>query len=123
MAPRCGAALDAVNTAITTYPTQLDVNQRKKMKHLLALSLFVPVLGFAAPQFEASGEGVKVVVHSEKCALKEISNLPYRATWTEKGKTTEGCAGPHPIGVVLFYFADKTIVVVPMQEFVKVTGA
>lgn len=77
---------------------------------------------YAEPMARAEGNGVVVTVYSEKCALKEVVNLPQRATWTENGKTTEGCAGIHPLGLVLLYFADKTVVPHPMQAFVPVTG-
>lgn len=63
-----------------------------------------------------------VTIYTEPCTLKEVQNLPQRATWVEGGKTIEGCAGMHPAGAVMFYFADKTVVVHPMSAFVSVTG-
>lgn len=91
---------------------------------LLVLLLSMFVLNVAAePTHKASGEGVEIVIHSDKCAFKEIvGNLPFRATWTEKGKTYEGCGGVNN-GVAVFYFTDKTVVVIPAQYFVRVVGA
>lgn len=104
------------------------------MSHNIVLSLrilfwFVVLLfvaSFAFGQtFQAEGDGVRVVVYAnEACSIPAVSNLPYKATWTENGKTVEGCAGIHPMGVVLLYFgADKTVVMIPRQQFVRVTGA
>jgi hypothetical protein len=63
------------------------------------------------------------VVYTEDCAVKEVANLPKRATWTEKGKTYEGCAGMSPLGLVMFYFReDRSVAVVPASQFVKVTN-
>jgi hypothetical protein len=86
------------------------------------LGLISPNLG-AEPQFKATADGVEIYLHNEKCAVKEISNLPNRATWVENGKTTEGCFGGHPdYPVVIFYFADRTAVILHKQAFSKVTG-
>lgn len=76
----------------------------------------------AEPLFQAQApDGVVITLHSEKCALKEVTNLPARITWEEKGKVTEGCFGAKA-GVVIFYFADKTVGVIPVQVFEKVIG-
>ena len=93
------------------------------MKRLLAFLIIVCPQAFAAPLFQAESQGIKVIVYDEPCALPEITNLPRRATWTEDGRVTEGCAAAHPMGVVMLYFADKTVVVVATQAFVRVTGA
>lgn len=92
----------------------------------ISFLLFLLMLGavgyaFAEPAYEAENEGVKVMAHSGKCVLKEITNLPHKATWTEKGKVTEGCFGIQR-GLVILYFADKTVVVIPASMFVRVTG-
>jgi hypothetical protein len=84
-----------------------------------------PTLALADPVLAAEQNGVRIVIHSENCKYKGVvSNLPKRATWTEKGKTFEGCAGVVPqLGMTMFYFsADKTIAVVPMEMFAPVTG-
>jgi hypothetical protein len=79
---------------------------------------------YAGPLFQAEAEGVKIVVYDEPCKLAVVTNLKYRATWQEKGKTYEGCVGGHPhFPVIMGYFADRTVVVLPTEMFVRVTGA
>lgn len=91
---------------------------------LLGLLLVWAVSVTAEPTHKASGNGVEIVIHSEPCAMKSIvSNLPQRATWQEGTKIYEGCGGFHPMGVALFYFADKTVVPLPLSFFVRVVGA
>jgi hypothetical protein len=78
---------------------------------------------FAEPMAAVEQEGIRVVVYTEDCQLPEVKNLPKRATWTEKGKTIEGCAGLMPqMGMVLFYFADKTVFPMPAQMFQPVSN-
>lgn len=91
---------------------------------LLATLLFGlwPSLVFAEPVLQVTTpEGIVITLHSDKCELKEISNLPYRITWDEKGKTTEGCFGAKG-GMVIFYFQDKTVGIIPTHVFEKVLG-
>lgn len=76
---------------------------------------------YAEPVMEASEDGVRIVLHNDKCALKEIANLPYKAVWHEKGQEVEGCWGGRPdAGAVIFYFADKTVALAPIQKFKRV---
>jgi hypothetical protein len=92
------------------------------MKKLLAwLIIFCPN-ALAEPVYEAAGDGVRIVIHSEECALKEITNLPRRATWHEGSKMVEGCAG-NANGIAVFWFADRTVVALPGQMFNRVVGA
>ena len=78
----------------------------------------------AAPIYRAEAEGVVITLYDEDCKLPEVSNLKKRATWKEKGKTYEGCAGQHPAyPIVMAYFSDKTVVVLPIDIFAPVTGA
>jgi hypothetical protein len=78
----------------------------------------------ADPLFQATGDGARIVLTNEPCKLPEVTNLPYRATWEEKGKTFEGCYGARPdAGVVVAYFSDKTAVAIPFQAFTKIQGA
>lgn len=78
----------------------------------------------AEPMAAAEQGNVRVVVYTEDCALTNVvENLTKRATWTENGKTLEGCAGIFPqVGMVLFYFTDKTMFPVPMQIFSRVSN-
>ena len=73
----------------------------------------------AAPVAQATGPGGEVItITDEPCKLASIVDLPYRATWKEKGKTFEGCAAPHPSGLVVMYFKeDRSIALVPVRMF------
>lgn len=79
---------------------------------------------YAEPLFEArTNRGTALItIHSEPCALKEVVvNLPQRATWVEGGQVYEGCAGVRPdYGLVIVYFADKTVGLIPANVFAKV---
>lgn len=77
----------------------------------------------AEPIYEASAGGVRIVVYKEKCTLEAVTNLPWRAVWFQDGNEIEGCIGAKDeLVVVVAYFADKTIVVLPMEIFRKVIG-
>lgn len=71
----------------------------------------------------AEAGGIRITLYSEHCKLTDqVSNLPYRATWTEEGKTVEGCVGLDPqLRLFRFWFADKSVVAIPMQVFNRVT--
>lgn len=92
---------------------------------IVLLSLLAFACAVFSATYQAEGEGVKVTVYSdEKCKLTQVTNLPLRATWTERGLTHEGCAGIDPrAGLVVCYWADKTVVVIPSHNFVRVQGA
>jgi hypothetical protein len=95
------------------------------MKSVLILGLIVLTLGTAnaEPKFQAQLEGIRVLLHSDKCELKEITNLPFKAEWVEKGQVLQGCWKPNgEVGTVDFYFSDKTAFSMPAQMFRKVTG-
>lgn len=78
----------------------------------------------ALPIFQAEADGIRIVLTDEDCKLTAVENLKKRATWTEKGKTFEGCYGIHPLfPIVMAYFADKTVVVFPNEVFQRVSGA
>lgn len=68
--------------------------------------------------------GATVVLHDERCRIKTLINLPFRATWVEKDKTFEGCYVPRPeAGMVLFYFDDGSVGYIPFQMLRKAVGA
>lgn len=96
------------------------------MKYLLLLAailFLVPLPLSAEPLFRVTTpDGVVITLHKDKCELKEVVNLPQHATWDEKGKTYTGCWGFNPIGVVMLYFSDKTVGVIPASAFSKVAG-
>lgn len=64
--------------------------------------------------------GAVVTLYDEPCKLS-AADLPYRATWSEGGKTLEGCFSVNGIGLVLAYFSDRTIAGIPVKLFKKVT--
>lgn len=79
----------------------------------------------AEPMFQVRQGDVVITLHSEECALKEVSNLPRRATWTEGGKVYEGCFGVQPAmeAVMMYFVGDKSVAVAPVSIFQKVVGA
>lgn len=92
---------------------------------VLVLSTFVPNLR-AEPMYSTEADGATVTLHSEPCQLTNVvTNLPRRATWSEKGKVFEGCWAARPdAGLVVLYFSgDKTVGIAPMQAFQRVTNS
>lgn len=92
----------------------------------------VPILGMllfalpaiADPLYIAKHEDTVVVLYSTPCKLDSVSNLKRRATWQDKNGSHEGCWGSSPqMGLVILYFADKTVVAMPTQFFEKASGA
>ena len=73
---------------------------------------------FAKPVGILINEGITIALFDEPCALSQVSNLPYRATWTENGKTFAGCFSLRPdVGAVVAYFTDGSVALIPMQAF------
>jgi hypothetical protein len=109
--------------------SQLGLNKDATVINRLWLTWFLAIVFFivmglflsahAAPVAQANGPGGEVItITDEPCKLTDIVDMPHRATWTEKGKTFEGCAAPHPAGVVVLYFKDdKSIALVPIRMF------
>lgn len=84
------------------------------MRKLLILSLLVAAPVVAAPVGVAPVEGGSAVIfHDDACKLKV--QLPYRVVWQERGKATEGCYGVHPFGIIVAYFEDGSIALIPPQ--------
>ena len=84
-----------------------------------------PAATFAQPMFTAKdGGGAVVTFFNDECELKgEVTNLPYKATWTEKGKVFQGCWGlSGDKSQFMGYFDDKSVVAVPVQMLERVTG-
>ena len=91
---------------------------------VLALGLFLALVvrnAHAKPTHIAQDGPVTVTIHDDKCALSAVV-MPYRATWKEGDKTYEGCVGAHPAGLLIFYFSDKSIVLLAPQAFQRVSG-
>lgn len=90
----------------------------------IALAMVVK-LARAEPIAQAKAGNVVITVYNEKCTHQDaITNLPMRATWEENGKVYDGCVGAIPqLGVAMFWFTDKTMAVVPIEMFAKLTNA
>jgi len=84
---------------------------------IIAVGLLLLCAGlWAAPIAVANAPGVTVTLFDEKCKLPAIKNLPLRATWTQNGKTNEGCFGGFTeAGAIGLYFDDGTVAVIPAQ--------
>ena len=88
----------------------------------LLFGLWSPLV-FSEPQFQAQVQtGQIITLFDEKCSLTEITNLPFRLTWTDQGKVTEGCFGVRDGMVVMYFSADKTVGLAPTEVFRKVLG-
>jgi hypothetical protein len=79
----------------------------------------------AEPKFQAKDKEAVITLWSDPCEVKEVQNLPFKATWVEGAKTFTGCWGPRPdVGAVLFYFKeDGSVGIAPIQAFKPVVGA
>ena len=98
-----------------------------KLPWYLTIFVFLtcwPAAVFSQPIFQLKAQdGPVITLYDEKCALPNVSNLPYRAVWNEKGQTFEGCWMPRPdMGVVVGFFSDLTAVAMPIRGFERVTG-
>lgn len=80
----------------------------------------------AEPRYAAAGDnGAVITLYDDPCELKEqITNLPYKATWSEAGKQFDGCWAPvQQLGIVQMWFTDKTAFPVPVRVLKPVQGA
>jgi hypothetical protein len=78
---------------------------------------------YAEPRFQVVANGARVVLFDDKCAVSAVTNLPYKATWEEKGKVYQGCWGARPeAGIVMFYFDDRSVGIIPIQELTAIRG-
>jgi hypothetical protein len=90
---------------------------------LFAIAATWPTKAHADPRFQVEADGAKVVLYDDKCAVAAVANLPYKATWEEKGKVFQGCWGARPdAGVVMFYFDDKSVGLIPISGLTPVVG-
>lgn len=91
---------------------------------LLALSPSARADTAVAQVMSREGKTVVVVTIDDKpCALDAVKNLPSHSTWKEVGKQEiEGCWGLSLSGVVVIYYADKTIATIPARDFVVLPG-
>jgi hypothetical protein len=93
------------------------------MTHLfLLLALFFSTPAQAEVVYTARDQDGKVVeLTNEPCMLPAVANLSRRAVWREPGKVYEGCYGAQ-FGAVVMYFADRTVIIAPMNAFTRVLG-
>ena len=75
--------------------------------------------------FQTQKEGIVLMIYDEPCAFTDTVAMPFKATWTQEGKTLEGCWLPRPdVKVLLFYFpSDKSVFPVHMSLFQRLTDA
>lgn len=86
----------------------------------VCIAIIVP-LARAAPVAVLRQGDLVLTLTDEPCALPAIANLPSRVVWVEKGETIEGCYGRRG-ETILFYFADLTVIDIPMQAFRLAVG-
>jgi hypothetical protein len=87
---------------------------------LLLLLLALPV--HAKDIAQATDRGVVVTLTDEPCTLNAVSNLPYRATWAQDGKTSEACFALMGPFVVLYFQVDSTVGLAQTSDFKMLTG-
>ncbi len=90
----------------------------------LLVILAAPLFAYSEPRYHFGTTNLSITLHDELCGMKdEVTNLPRRAVWKDKGVETEGCWGfSEQFGLVLMYFKDKTATALPAALFTKVTG-
>jgi len=87
----------------------------------LVLGLLLSASSLAAVVAQSSAGTVRVILTDEPCKLPVVTNLPFRAQWLEGKEKFEGCWAPSSAApVVMAYFDDKTVAVIPMQFFQEV---
>lgn len=92
-------------------------------KLLLVLLLCLACPSNAAVLATAASHGLVISVTDEACTLKQVSNLPFRATWRDGRKVYEGCYSVFAEGqAVAAYFDDGSVAVIPVAAFKPVTG-
>lgn len=90
---------------------------------LIALSVGLPMVAFAAPIAVAKDGQTAITLYNEPCRLTVV-DLPSRATWVEAGVVDEGCFGTHPeYPIVVLYFDDRSIVILLKNVFTPLSGA
>ena len=98
------------------------MNHFPSVRKMVVLILWLLCGGaFAEPIAVVSQGALVLTLTDEPCALPAIANLPHRAIWVEKGETIEGCwrwRGE----TVLFYFADRTVMDLPVLVFRRAEG-
>jgi hypothetical protein len=91
---------------------------------LLIVIFCWPSIVLSEPRFRGEGQGIVVTLYDDKCELDNVTNLPFKATWQENGKTTEGCwsIAFDRERINTFFVDDKSVVSFPPSMFTKLTG-
>ena len=103
------------------------LNRSRGMSRLTLLVILaaLPFYSNSAPIAVFGTAELTITLDDDECAFKaQVTNLPKRAIWNENGNIVEGCFGVNQqLGIVNFYFADKTVASIPVQYFHRVRGA
>jgi hypothetical protein len=90
---------------------------------LLIVAFCWPSIVFASPRYSVEAQGAVITLTDDPCELDAVKNLPYKATWVEDGKTFQGCFAPRPeVQLVVAYFDDRTVALIPFQALKKLEG-
>ena len=94
---------------------------RKVFLVLAALLYSTLVYSFEVARVDIGS--TRISLYNEPCAFSSIINLPGRAVWLDKNKIYKGCFGVDQVlGVVVLYFMeDRSITILPLDQFVKVS--
>lgn len=91
------------------------------MKWLVLVLCLVGFSVHSKPIAQMTDGQVTVTVTDEPCKLMSlVTNLQGRATWTEKGKTTEGCYGINGQIAIFYWEVDKTVSILNLGHFQRV---
>lgn len=94
-----------------------------RLRVVFLIALFLLVLGWATnshakPIVAAIQGDVTVTLTDEKCKLKAVSNMPNRAVWRDSKGLSEGCFQVRPeVGLIVAYFDDGAVALIPMAHF------
>lgn len=90
----------------------------------IALAM-LPIYGHAEPRLAVTQGNVTVTLYDDPCELGEkVTNLQFKATWQEGGRTFNGCWNARPdLEVVVAYFDDLTVALIPFRDLKRVTNA
>lgn len=102
------------------------IEDGKAVGALISLVAFVVLLtfatgAFAKPVLRLTNGPVTITLYDDKKSCQQAMNLTRKAVWMESGKEVQGCWGYNTIGVVMFWFDDKTVASAPAQAFTEIS--
>lgn len=71
----------------------------------------------ASPVALARDGRVAIALSEQPCTLDAVANLRFHATWEEDGARHAGCWDVQHGRIVVTYWADRTVVVLPLEIF------